>query len=1059
MKTPSASSQTAPRVTPEHLRFLEEARCALRLPLDGWEVTRHPNLARAAVDGGDANAWRPLRSPAWGEVKGTHWFRTRLVIPPELAGRELMLNLAMHADYPRLYRHFPHVVNITMHFEGLLYVNGVPLHGLDPNRSEVLLTPCAKAGEVYDLLIEAYTTSAQPKYFMAALEVPDREVRALYYDLRSLLELAGAFSGAAEPAEQELHTRLPALAADIVARLTSAPDWRRHIAPVRTEIQTALARLRSPLAGQAIDLIGHCHIDTVWMWRLAETRRKAGRTFATMLRYLDEFPEYTFLQSAPVLYEFCREDYPALYARLKAAVRAGRWCPEGAMYVEADCNLTAGESLVRQIVYGKRFFREEFGLDSQILWLPDVFGYTGSLPQLLKQAGVSLFVTTKITTEGGQEQPLSSFWWEGIDGTRVMGHFPKNYVNSAAAATMADWARSSRQRGALPLWLMPFGFGDGGGGVRKDDLEIARRWRNLPFFPKTAFTTAAAFRDRYAALAAAATPAEMPVRKNDLYLEWHRGTYTSVAKIKKWNRLCENALLRAEVWSSIAALRTGAAYPAAALERAWKRTLLNQFHDALPGSSIEAVYDDAQAIAGEALGICAERTAAALTALGGGRRRRRAPMVCNSLSHPVSGLVRVPPANAGPATQTLTELDGTVAHYAWTEPLPPWSVTPLAPRHTDPGAFHWDGITLTTPFWRAVIVDGEATVGKEQGCLFSLYDRVRDRQLLAAPGNRFQTFDDRPTVCEPWELDKNFEQHPRDIFTRVRQEVVATGPLIFVVRTTFESAASKIVQDMRFYACSPRIDFVTRCDWHERRILLKVAFPFAITAAQSVAETAFGCLRRPMTRNTPGEEQMFETPMHRFVDLSGDGYGVSLLNDGKYGYDGKGGTLRLTLLKSPGYAEFQPAHEQPNPIPLVENPVAWADQGLHEFTYSLWPHDGDLADGGTLREARLLNSPLALLEHGSAVEGFISLDTENVVAETLKGADDGNSFVLRLYEAAGRATRTRVTLDRRIATATPCNLLEEPQGAPRRLAAGRLNLQFHPFEIKSFRLGVRKSDT
>lgn len=1054
MSLKSPSTHAGFLVTLEQLRFLEDARCVLRRPLDGWEITRHPNLPRPAIDGGEMSLWRTLLSPAWGEVKGTHWFRTRLVIPPELAGRELMLNLAMHADYPRMYRHFPHVVNITMHFEGLLYVNGAPLHGLDPNRSEVLLTPCAKAGDAYELLIEAYTTSVHPKYFTAALEVPDREVRDLYYDLRSLLELAAAFGAAGEPAEQELHARLMALAADVVARLTAARDWRRLIAPVRTEIQTALGQLRSPLAGQAIDLIGHCHIDTVWMWRLAETRRKAGRTFATMLRYLDEFPEYTFLQSAPVLYEFCREDYPALYARLKEAVRAGRWCPEGAMYVEADCNLTSGESLVRQIVYGKRFFREEFGIDSQILWLPDVFGYTGSLPQLLKQAGVSLFVTTKLATEGGQEQPLSSFWWEGIDGTRVLGHFPKNYVNSASAATMADWARSSRQRGSLPLWLMPFGFGDGGGGVRKDDLEIARRWRDLPFFPKVAFTTADAFRERYAALAATATATEMPVRKNDLYLEWHRGTYTSVAKIKKWNRLCENALLRSEVWASIAAIRAGAAYPGAALEQAWKRTLLNQFHDALPGSSIEAVYDDAQLIAGEALGICADRTAAALTALRGRRQRRSTPMVCNSLSHTVAGLVKVPPASAGPATQLLSELDGTVAHYAWTAPLPPWSITPLMPRRVAPGAFHWDGITLTTPFWRAGIVDGMAAVGKEQGCLFSLYDRVRDRQLLTAPGNRFQTFDDRPTVCEPWELDKNFEQYPRDIFTRVRQEIVATGPLIFVIRTTFESPASTVVQDMRFYACSPRIDFVTRCDWHEKRILLKTAFPFAVDAAQSVAETAFGCLRRPMTRNSPVEDEMFETPMHRFVDLSGDGYGVSLLNDGKYGYDGKGKTLRLTLLKSPAYAEFQPAHEQPNPIPFVETPTAWADQGLHEFTYSLWPHAGDLAAGGTIREARLLNSPLTLLDGGSTQEGFIHLDTENVVAETLKGADDGNGFVLRLYEAVGQATRTRVTLDRRITSVTACNLLEESQGAPRRLTGGRLNLRFRPFEIKSFRLSM-----
>ena len=982
--------------------------------MDGWRITRHPDVERAVVMAGGDQLWEPYRG-SWGRLRGTWWLATTFVVSSAQSGQPLRLRLAMHSDYPVYHGRVPWAVGLSMHFEGLLYVNGKAFHGLDPNRSEVLLTDAVVPGTVYDLLIEAYTTAAIPKFFEAAVLDRDQAVCDLHWDVQAVQRLIPAFAG------DPIAAQLQAILSEAHGQLTQDSAWRSRIPTERATIANGLQAIRGPLSQVTINLVGHCHIDTVWLWRLAETRRKAGRTLSTQARYLEEFPEYTFLQSAPVLYELCREDYPELFAQIVALTAQGRFCPEGAMYVEADCNLTGGESLVRQILYGTRFFRATFGIESRILWLPDVFGYTGALPQILRQFGIECFVTTKLATLGGKPQPDATFRWRGIDGSTVLGHFPKSYINWADAPRFADWARTSRASGQLPLWLMPFGFGDGGGGVTKDDLELVRRWRALPFFPRLEFTTPAVFLDTYSAAAASASPQQVPERCGELYYEAHRGTYTTVAAIKWANRRGEQALLSAETWVSLAALHGQGPQPRRALERAWKQVLLNQFHDTLPGSAIAAVYADALVEAEQALASCAGISRDAVAQLVGGGDH---PMVSNSFGHAVSGLVEVPVETAGQATQRLSDPDGiAVRRLAWVGPVPPFSVVPLAPVIADPDAFTWDGERLTTPFWIAEFRSTASRGAADLGVIWRLFDRRAGREVFTGPGNRLATFVDQPQSCEAWEIERDFAQKPIAIFSTVKQEVIATGPLLFVVRTTWQGERSKLIQDIRFSAHSPRIDFVTWVDWHERRVLLKVAFPLHTEVNVSRAETAFGWVERPMHRATDIAREQFETPMHRWLDVGDEVTGISLLNDGKYGYDGLDGVIRLTLLKSSGYAELQPAHGRLDPLATIPDPAEWADQGIHRFTYALWPRTGGLAEGGTLREAAVLNRPLTLVFGQQPFASGVSSNAANVIIETIKPAEDGHGWIVRLYEAAGRATSATITLGNARAVAR-CDLRE-----------------------------------
>ena len=1027
-----------------------------KLPLTAWQITSSVNESKGAVFGGGPTIWRELES-AWGKVKGTYWIKTRVTLPDDLDNKAVYLDLKMHSDYPVQHVRVPWAVGLTQHFEGLVYVDGKAYHGLDPNRSEVMLTSKGKAGTVYEIVIEAYSSSVAPKFFQAFMFSRNEDVHRLYYDCLSLRELVLAFekvqdtsdvlqaAGGKSAGEQaldlpgEVYSALAELSQDVVSAIGSGAAAPCEISQT---ISRRLEGISSSYGQERLELLGHCHIDTAWLWRIAETRRKAGRTFSTHLRYLEEFPTLTYLQSAPVIYEFCREDYPEIYDEIKEQAAEGRWLPEGAMYVEADCNMPSGESLVRQILLGKEFFQNEFGIDSRILWLPDVFGFSGNLPQLMKQAGIKLFYNTKVGWFKGEKNPFCNYWWEGIDGTRVMGHFEAGYINWASGGQVLNRINGNRAKQTIPHYVIPFGFGDGGGGATKEDLEVVKRWENLNFFPCLEFTTSdkllASLEEEFAA-----KPEAVPVLTGEQYLEFHRGTYTSVAMIKLLNRQCESALHNAELLSALSLVHAGAAYPTSQLRMAWKRTLLNQFHDILPGSSIKDVYLDAAKDGATSLEICERVVQEALQAM----KKTGQPGVFNLFSHPVSGLLKVPEGFSGPDGQSMVDVCGNLIRYAWVKDVPAWGCCHYVPAKITKEAFCWDGSRLNTPFWEADFAL-TADTAEKAGSILRLYDKVARRQVEAGALNEFQVFEDFPGDCEPWELMAKSLERQVSIFHHATLEVIAEGPIMFVLRRKLIGDRSTIFQDIRFFSTSARIDFVTRVDWHERRKLLKAAFALNIASDTSRAETVFGLHERPMARNTPAEKAMFETSMHRWIDFSEPGYGVSLLNDSKYGYDGRDQTLRLTLLKSPGFAQLNLSPGQTNPLKSLDVPEAWADQGEHCFTYSLLPHGDSLGD--TIREANLLNNPLLFLEDGIELNESVKTDQSNIVIDTMKAAEEGGSLVLRFYETEGQETQAQIRLGFPFRRWAEADILEretsEYSDQP------EINLQFRRFEVRTLKV-------
>jgi alpha-mannosidase len=659
---------------------------------------------------------------------------------------------------------------------------------------------------------------------------------------------------------------------------------------------------------------------------------------------------------------------------------------------------------------------------------------------------VELFFNTKIRTVDGAPNPYHNYWWEGIDGTRVMGMHEAAYINWASAGKLRSWERDVRAKGGVRASLVPFGFGDGGGGATVEDLELVSRWQELPFMPGLRYAHVGSFVDELARSFQQAD--DVPVQSKQLYLEAHRGTYTSVARIKYLNRHSENRLMETELWSALATLRTGCAYPTDALGRAWRKTLLNQFHDILPGSSIRQVYVDAEEDAAIALGICDEAEAAALATLAGLSGEWT---VANSHSQPVSGYVRLAAGTALPGSQRVTGPDGRASRLAWVRDVPAWSVAPLVPAVPDHAAFHWDGVELETPFWRVQLSRPTGNCFANAGVVTSLFDKTHGRQLAKGHLNDLQFFADAPDSCEIWEQNPVGPSLARDLVVNATCEVVATGPLAFIFRRTLETERSLIRQDVCFHAFTARIDFHAYVDWHERRTMLKAVFPFGIDAPCSKAETAFGFHVWENDPESAAGKSRFETPMHRWVSVADGRSGAALLNDCKYGYGAVGGTVSLTLLKSAPYAQYHPDPGEVNPLKQVAQPDDWADQGIHAFTYSLHPHAGDTPDGQTLLESHLLNRPLKP-RLGQPVASAICIGAANVVADTLKAAEDGDGFILRLYEALGQTTDTSVFLSEGIASLKPCDILERPLGDP--IPGHVTPLTFRPFEVKSLRLRI-----
>lgn len=958
---------------------------------------------------------------AWGPLWDTTWFQVRGAAPDEWAGRDV--SLMVHLGYRGM---------SGFGAEGQVWIDGQPAQGVGPHHQEVRVASPAAGGETVDLFIEAAanpsTPSGHPGALLLAepegepqlnllrchLAIVDREVEALVRDWNLVRELATQLE--AEPGEACV-AALERACARVEPGLDDARvrEARKELAPLLA--RSDASRTRTHLT------VGNSHLDTAWLWPLRETHRKAARTFSNAATALEREPSYRFAASQPQQFEWIRDEHPGLWQRIKGHVSAGRFDVVGAMWVEPDCNVPSGESLVRQIVHGKRFWRDEFGVDAKGLWLPDVFGYSAALPQILSQAGVDWFLTQKISWNDVNRFPYHTFWWEGLDGTRIFSHFPPadTYTGNLSVANVLHGERNFAQKDVRDLSIYLYGHGDGGGGPDQDVLERAYRLRDLEGVGRVELTTAT---DAMARIRSEGEDADLPVWVGELYLEFHRGTYTTHGAVKKGNRRGEGALRGAELWALAARDLAGLEVPAERLDRAWKTLLLHQFHDILPGTSIHWVYLDTHAdhaavlSTGEAVQIDSLDAIARRVDIGAATRP---VLVTNDLAF---------------ARDEVIEHDGMLHRVR--VPSCGWTVLDL-----DHPASHDAPPVRTGNDW---MDNGLLRVEwDDAGLLRSVRHLATDREAIA-PGttaNRLQLMDDKPEPWDAWDIEHSAFDTAVDLEQVDTLEWIERSETRARLRVIRSFGSSRIEQELRLTRGSAQLEFHCSIDWQETHKLLKVAFPLNVHASTARHEIQFGHVERPTHENTSWDRARFETCAHTWVDMSEDGFGVALLNDCKYGHDVHGNVLRLSLLKAPTW---------PDPL---------ADRGEHHFSYALYPHAGPPTSGGVIAAAHSLNAPLRIQQIVPGDEptrtlparhSLLEVDDPGVVVAALKPADDGNGSIVRLYEAFGG--RRRIRLQSPGTThAERVDLLEDPlDGAPLTVADEQIELELRPFELVTLRL-------
>ncbi len=975
----------------------------------------------------DSLHFRPYgEGDTWGRKWDSAWFRVRGTVPRAWKGRTVVARLKFGGE------------------ACVFSDEGVPVQGLTSGdawghtvrRDRFPIAKPARGGETVDIWIEAAANGlfgvfrdshpnperAYDEHYEAKIEtvrlcVFDEEAWHLWVEADLLLRLM-----------KSLPARDPQRALILNALVRAADAWRfgaPNAAAVRPLLAPVLA-LKGGGGRCATVAVGHAHIDLAWLWRIRESIRKCARTFSSQLALIGEYPDYVFGASQPQLHAFVKEHYPALFERIRGAVKAGRWEPQGAMWVEADCNLAGGEALVRQILYGKKFWRDEFGVDVRNLWLPDVFGYSAALPQILLQAGVDTFLTQKMSWNQFNKFPHHTFIWRGLDGTGILTHFPpeNSYSSDLGPDKLRFAAENFEERGFLPEFLTLFGYGDGGGGPTAEQIEAGLLQRSMAGAPSVRFGSAQEMFDRLHE-----RRDELQEWRGELYLELHRGTYTSQAANKRCNRLAELQLRRIEM------LFSGlppAVYPAAELERIWKVALKLQFHDIIPGSSIGAVYEDSRKEYAEIFRSMAFLEASALQKLVGDEETDSVSLV-NTLSQPFRGAVFLPGCTAaalrgpGGAAVPLQRTEG----GAWAALELPglssaaYSALAKAPKTVKPAP----------PARRAGRVLENALVRYEfdrGGRLVRAFDKEAAHEAMRSGdrGNVITLYQDWPNYWDAWDIEQQAARQPLGEARLLEFRRGEDGPAVQSLLLEWAVGESRLTQEVRLAANSKRLDFVTRAEWRECRKLLRVGFDVDVEAAEAAFEVQYGVYKRPTHRNTSWDAARFEVCAHRFADLSEADYGVALLNDCKYGCTVAGRTLGLSLLRAPFY---------PDPD---------ADRGEHLFTYSLLPHAGRLEDSGVMAEAHALNQPPVVAEGVLGWAPPLEVTGGGVLVEAVKRAESGKGWIVRLYEPRGIRSTCGIRTRSPKAKVSVAGIMEdERESVP--LAKGAATFKFRPFEIKT----------
>ncbi|HEY3333057.1 MAG TPA: alpha-mannosidase [Capsulimonadaceae bacterium] len=1013
------------RIVDKKLEILRSLVNDTSEPIASWQFRTadnpSPGQYRADAD------WADVALPAPFQAGKTVFLRTTVNVPAGAMLVDTCVSFAFQA------------------MEGLLRVDGDAYAGVDANHRRVALPRTGTLELELEFLAnpavmwEPAQASTPGLFVGASLCTVNRDIEGLCHDIRFAYETIKAIT---EPRRKQLLEEALEAAMLAVDLTLPRPRLLEEVAQARAILAAKVGAIAPDPEAGTLYAVGHTHIDTAWLWPLKETVRKCGRTFSTACRLMERYPDFGFACSQPQLYQYTKDYHPEVYAQIKKWVAAGQWETTGGMWVEADCNVTSGESLIRQIVHGLAFFKAEFGTRPRLCWLPDVFGYPASLPEILAGCGIPYFYTYKLHWQATNPFPDHLFHWRGLDGSEILAtviNHKEGYNGAPFPDHIVEGWKRYAQKAEYPEVIFPYGHGDGGGGVTEEMIELRRRGEKpFPGLPALRSGSAEGYFDDVVA-----KNPTLPVWDGELYVETHRGTYTTQSALKKANRNAEIMLRDAEIWGTLAREKSYS-FDASSLHDAWKLVLLSQFHDILPGSSIPQVYVDASIDHQATRALILPRIDGALNALAPKSAAPTAVRVFNSLSWDRNDAFTVklpagitanalvdPHGTAHPLQVVKADLQGdtVIVEGAVTPSVGYGDLTFANVADTQPPPITVTTSLIETPRYRiAINVDGALT---------SVFDKLAQREVIAAGavGNDLQLLQDGPEREDAWNVHDTLDKRRYPIEGATTVTVIESGPVRGMVRVVRQHRDTAIEQDIIVTAQSERIDFVTRVDWQERQTMLKVAFPLAIRSLRATYEVQFGAVERPTHQNTSWDKQKFEVAAQRWADLSETGYGVSLLNDCRYGYDTKENVLRLTLLRG------------------TTNPDPQADRGRHEFTYSLLPHVGGWVAGETVRRAWELNVPVRtqLIAAAQPYRSFVQVYGAAAIVEALKPAEDGRGVIVRLYEPHGARGSVTVRAGDWVRSVVECNLVEEDAGEVA-MSEGMFRFDITPFQIRTFRL-------
>ncbi len=912
----------------------------------------------------------------WGEKTDEHClFKVRFTLPESEKNSAIRLRVETDKDGWNVYNP-----------QFIIYEDGKALQGLDTNHRTVEIGYKPN----YEYTLYAYTGSLVCNLpLTVTAEVYDADVKGLYYDLLVPFEICKI----TKPDSREYEVIMTALIGALNLLDLRTPITESFYESVKVAREYLKENLYEKYAGgdgTTAVCIGHTHIDIAWLWTLAQTEEKAQHSFATVLALLERYPEYIFMSSQPQLFAYIKEQDPALYARVKEMVASGRIEPEGSMWVEADCNLPSGESLVRQIIHGKRFFKEEFGVDNHILWLPDVFGYSAALPQICVKSGIDTFLTSKISWNDTNRMPYDTFIWKGIDGTGIFTYFLTaqdkvrgedstrytTYVATTDPACVAGAYDRYSQKSLTDKVLVTVGWGDGGGATTEKMVEKgARLYNGLPGCPKIEYTHAS----KYLAQLKKDTEGKLPTWRGELYLEYHRGTYTSAAKNKLYNRKGENLLRHLETLFAVNSIKNGVSFPTEKMDEFWKVLLLNQFHDIIPGSSIPEVYADS--------------------------REQYAKLFLDGADM------------LGEAIDSLVSQDLDGEYVAFANPLP----------------FEYSGMVYGYEVENLPAKGYVAIKAKEAHCNVQVKDKqiisknltvtfddnyniisVKDnegREFISGASNRLYVCEDIPLNYDSWNLEDYHEEkkwYMDDVYHV--EEFTDNQHCRRGIRVIRKFMSSTVTQVITLSDYDSRIEFSTNVDWREKDLLLKVSFDGDVNTDTAVYDIQFGHVSRPTHKNTSWDQARFEVCAHKYGVIADHGKGIALLNDCKYGYSAEENTIRLSLIKCSDYAN------------------KYVDLDFHHFKYALYPFTGDFRDAGVIENAYILNDPPVVTSASKEVKPYAPFTAEGdgVYFETFCPSEDGKGYILRGYEGHNSETTVRLQFNFPYKKAYVCDLMEKP---------------------------------